>query len=143
MNPDPAPVPGTWHSAYEYESSSRGQTLTDERDVILAIGGHQVQQDVTLTIYGSQVRVRPLPDSPSRLEMDLSFDRSILAGFWSERTDQAGYYRGHLFTGTVLFIIAEDGRSMAGRWIGADRNLTEVNTGTWTLTWVRQQGGHA
>jgi hypothetical protein len=67
MNEGPSLIPGTWRSVYEYESSSRGQSFTDERDV-------------TLTLDGSVVRVTSLPGDPSRLEMELTFreHRSLL-----------------------------------------------------------------
>jgi hypothetical protein len=124
MNEGPSLIPGTWRSAYEYESSSRGQTLTDERDV-------------TLSLDGDVIRVRSLPDDPSRLEMELTFRGRSLLGTWMERTDLDGYYAGHVFLGTVLFILAGDGRSMTGRWTGGDRDMAQVNTGTWTLTLAR------
>jgi hypothetical protein len=125
MNEGPSLIPGTWHSVYVYESSSRDQTLTDERDV-------------TLSLEGAGVRVRSLPGSPSRLEMELAFrERRVLLGTWTERTDPDGYYAGITYVGTALFILAEDSRSMTGRWTGGDRDVAKVNTGTWTLTLAR------
>jgi hypothetical protein len=124
MNEGLSLIPGTWHSVYEYESSSRGQTLTDERDV-------------TLSLEDGGVRVSSLPGSPSLLEMELAFRGRILMGTWVERTDQEGYYAGATYIGTVLFILAEDSRSMTGKWTGGDRDLVKVNTGTWTLTLAR------
>jgi hypothetical protein len=121
MNEGPSLIPGIWHSVYVYESSSRDQVLTDERNV-------------TLSLEGAGVRVSSLPGSPSLLEMELAFRGRVLLGTWVERTDPDGYYAGITYLGTGLFILAEDSRSMTGRWTGGDRNLAVVNTGTWTLT---------
>jgi hypothetical protein len=56
MNEGPSLIPGTWHTVYEYESSSRCPPPSpfppDERDV-------------TLSLEGDVVRVRSLPGSPS------------------------------------------------------------------------------
>jgi hypothetical protein len=108
MNEGPSLIPGTWHSVYEYESSSRGQTLTDERDV-------------TVSLEGGQVRVNSFPDSPSRLAMELTIRERVPMGFWKERTDPDGYYAGVTYIGTALLILAEDGRSMTGKWTAGTR----------------------
>lgn len=39
LNEGPSILSGTWHSVYEYESSSWGQALTGERDVKLHLSG--------------------------------------------------------------------------------------------------------
>jgi hypothetical protein len=64
-------------------------------------------------------------------------DQRVPLGTWAERTDPDGYYAGHVYVGTALFILAGDSRSMAGRWTGGDKDLAVVNTGTWTLTLAR------
>jgi hypothetical protein len=111
---------GTWHSTYTYESSSRAETLTDERDV-------------DLNLAGQSVWIASQPADPSLLEMNLTAEGNLLTGTWRERTDPAGYYAGAAFTGAAQFILAGDGLSMFGRWVGHSRDLSEVNAGTWTL----------
>jgi len=69
--------------------------------------------------------------------MDLAVERGVASGTWRERTDPDGYYQGVIFTGAVQFIIAKDSLSMTGRWVGHSRDMSEVNTGTWTLTLAR------
>ncbi len=125
MNEGPSILPGTWHCTYAYESSSRGEALTDERDIDL----HWKP--------GSRLAVQSSPSSPSRLTMDLLVEGRTATGTWRERTDPSGYYKGAVFTGAVQLIIAEDNRSMSGRWVGHSRDMSEVNTGTWTLTLAR------
>jgi hypothetical protein len=125
MNEGPS---GFWRSVCTYESSSRGEVLTDERDVVFSV-------------LGSRVRGGSLPGpSPSRLEMDLEARGRMLTGTWLEETDPDGYYGGITFRGAVQFIVSEDRQSMSGRWVGHSRNLTEVNTGTWTLTLAGDAG---
>lgn len=119
------PPVGTWHSVYTYESSSRGQ-MTDERDV-------------ELIISPVGVIVTSLPGDPSRLDAILRFDGRLLTGTWRERTDRDGFYGGAVFRGGVQFILAADLRSAAGRWVGHSRDLTEVNSGTWALTYAGER----
>lgn len=123
MNEHPALIPGTWRSEYEYESSSRGQTLTGEHDV-------------QMTISRGVFRFQSLPGSPSRLEIELTFREPCFMGTWVEHTDPAGYYAGHVFFGTAVFLLdlTEEYMSLVGAWIGAGREATTVSTGPWTLT---------
>ena len=125
MNEGPSLIPGIWHSVRGYEGGGRGQALADERDV-------------TLSQQGDVIRVRSLPGSPSRLEMDLTFGgRQGVMGTWMERPGPGGNHAGRVFIGTALFILAEDGRSMTGRWTGGDKDIAEVHMGTWKLTLAR------
>ena len=118
MNEGPSILSGTWHSVYTYESTGRG-ILTDERDV-------------DLHLSGSDVWVASLPVDQSELELNLIISGRTLTGPWRERTHPDGHYAGATFTEAVQFILAEDSRSMSGRWVGHSRDLSEVNTGTWS-----------
>jgi len=123
MAPDLA---GIWTSTYEYPSSSRGGTFTSE---------HQV----TLTQDGNTVRVRSF-GSPSRVMIDLEAmeveDLVVLTGTWTEVTDPAGPYEGRRYHGGIQLLLSEDARRMSGAWIGHNRSLTSVNTGSWVLEQV-------
>lgn len=114
---------GTWRSVYEYPSSSRSGTFSSEHDV-------------TVTQDGNTVRVRSY-GSPSRVMIDLEAaeveDRVVLTGAWREHTDSLGYYEGTSYQGAVQFVLSEDGNKMSGAWVGHDRALTEMNTGSWDL----------
>jgi hypothetical protein len=114
---------GTWRSVYDYPCSSRGRTLSSEHDV-------------TVTEDGNTVRVRSY-GSPSRVMIDLEAaeveDRVVLTGTWREHTDPQGHYKGTAYHGAVQFVLSEDGSTMSGAWVGHDRALTGMNTGSWEL----------
>lgn len=118
MNEGPSIIPGTWHSVREPETGDTAHVLADERDV-------------TLSLSGSTARVRSLPGSASRLEMDLDLSRRPgIAGNWAQRDDPGS----PVLIGTALFVLADGGRSMAGKCTGGDPSLPHLNMGTWTLT---------
>lgn len=123
MNEGPSLTPGIWHSVYEYESSSRGQTFTDERDMLIAAPR-------------GQVMAMSLDEPFGRLWLQLSAAGHIVTASWTERTDPDGYYAGTAFQGVAQFILAADGLSMSGAWAGHSRDMSTVNTGPWTLTYA-------
>jgi hypothetical protein len=119
---------GVWLSEYEFESTGRGAAFT---------GRHYV----TAQRVGGLLQVQSVPASKSRLAMDLEVrDREgtggVLIGTWLEETEPGGYYQGKLFYGTLLAIVAPDGRTASGRWTGASHNELAVNTGPWHLSLV-------
>jgi hypothetical protein len=121
---------GVWLSEYEFESTGRGAIFA---------GRHYV----TARRIGERLRLQSVPASKSRLTMDLEVrDREgtagVLLGMWLEETDPAGYYQGKPFYGTLLAIVAPDGRAASGRWTGASHNELAVNTGPWRLTKVEE-----
>ena len=124
--PDPAvsygPLTGIWISAYEYHSSSRGETLTDKHYV-------------TVTQQGSILKVRSLPKTGSRLSMILSVNGNTVTGTWTEHTSQAGYYQGAVYHGAIQMLLEPTGHRMQGKWVGFGRDF-DVNIGGWSLTLV-------
>jgi transcriptional regulator with XRE-family HTH domain len=125
--PEPADSYGTlsgiWLSDYEYRSSGRDQAFH---------GRHHVM----LLQRGARLMVRSLPASKSRLSMDLDINGKVATGTWAERTQETGYYRGAVYTGALQLLQSEDGRRLAGRWVGFGKEPEEVNTGAWSLTLV-------
>ena len=123
MTEGPSIVPGIWHSVYTYGSSSRNATFTDERDILMA----KVRTQMTGMSLESDV---------GRLRMQLSTEGRLVTASWTERTDPDGYYAGTEFQGVAQFILAADGRSMSGAWVGHSRDMSVVNTGPWILDFV-------
>lgn len=130
MNEGP-PVPfGIWHSTYTYQSTGRASSFTDERDVLMRM-------------LGTYLMVISQETDPSALQLQMRPSGRLIAASWSERTDPDGYYAGATFTGVAQFILAEDGLSMSGAWAGHSRDMTTVNTGPWTLAYVKPWTGEA
>jgi hypothetical protein len=113
---------GIWHSRYVYHSTGRGRKLTGEHYVVVR------QQDNRL--LGESVPA----SNGSVLNLDLELNGSVATGTWSERTSPAGYYRGSVYHGAVQLLVDPMGKSMAGKWVGFDREFT-INSDEWTLTW--------
>src|ERR1035438_10536769 len=61
------PLTGIWLSRYEYESSSRGGTYSDEHYVVI------IQ-------HGARLQVRSVPAAASRLMMDLTANGAVITG---------------------------------------------------------------
>ena len=124
--PEPAesygPLSGIWLSAYTYESSGRGQTFISRHYVMV------LQR-------GARLMVRSLPASESQLSMDLSVNGQVTTGTWTEQTRGDGYYRGAVYHGALQMLEREDGRLLAGQWVGFGKE-GEINTGPWSLTLV-------
>jgi hypothetical protein len=121
MSSASADLTGIWLSEYEYESTTRG-------------GPFKGRHHVAVTQHAESLQVHSLPASRSQLVMDLTVKGRVVMGTWLERTDPDGHYAGAVYIGTVLMVLAPDGNAMSGKWTGGSKDLTEVNTGPWTLT---------
>lgn len=115
---------GVWLSRYEYVSSGRDdQSFTGEHYVVI------IQ-------HGDRLSVRSLPgESDSSLGMDLTVDRNIATGTWTEHTNTKGYYRGATYHGAIQLLVEPTGRRMIGQWVGFGKGM-EVNAGPWSLSFV-------
>ncbi|MEU6171236.1 helix-turn-helix transcriptional regulator [Streptantibioticus parmotrematis] len=130
-SPGPRAVPrpagetygGVWLSRYEFYSSGRDATFEGRHHVVL------VQ-------HGTRLTARSLPEASSNpaspLALDLTIDRSVVTGTWTERTARDGYYQGATYHGAVQLLVEPTGRRMAGKWVGFGKDF-DVNTGPWEL----------
>ncbi|MFC1429101.1 helix-turn-helix domain-containing protein [Streptacidiphilus sp. N1-3] len=125
----PAPVHnhgGVWISRYEYFSSSRGDTFTAAHYVLLIQHGNRL---TGRSLPGTSTN----PDSP--ITLDLTVDRNVVTGTWTEQTAADGYYNGARYHGAIQLLIEPTNRRMAGKWVGFGKEF-DVNTGPWTLSFV-------
>lgn len=116
---------GIWHSRYLYYSSSQSAELDGEHYVVLRQRGKQLVGQSLAHSTGS------------RLMLDLSVERPIATGIWTEQTSPTGRYKGATYHGTIQLVLNPMGRAMSGKWIGFGRNF-QVNSGDWELTWVER-----
>jgi transcriptional regulator with XRE-family HTH domain len=121
------PLTGIWLSRYEYESSSRGQILSDEHYVVV------IQ-------HGARAQVRSVPASKSKVMMDLTVNGQVVTGTWTEQTSPDGYYQGSVYHGAIQLLLDPTGHRMAGKWVGFGRDF-DLNTGPWTLALVSSDTG--
>lgn len=111
---------GVWLSRYEYFSSGRDETFTGQHFVVLLQ-------------HGNKLTARSLPGSAdSTLTMELTVDRNIVTGTWSEQTAPTSYYQGAKYHGAIQLLIEPTGRRMVGKWVGFGKNF-DINTGPWEL----------
>lgn len=124
--PDPSvnygPLTGIWISDYGYYSSSRDQHLTSKHHVLL------LQR-------GARLMTRSLPESGSRVGMDMSVNGQVVTGTWTEETERGGYYKGGVYFGCIQMLLDVTGHRLKGRWLGFGRDF-EINDGPWSLTLV-------
>lgn len=113
---------GIWHSRYTYESTGRGP-ITRHHYVV-------IRQE------GDQLTVESLPDSnDSPVSLSLTLRGPIGTGTWTEHTAVDGYYQGAVYHGALQVVVDPNGRSMAGKWVGFDKEL-HVDSGPWALDLV-------
>ncbi|MEE1825607.1 XRE family transcriptional regulator [Streptomyces sp. BE20] len=128
--PQPLPAPtggdysGVWLSHYEYFSSSRENTYSGPHHVVLTQRGNRLAAS---SLPGASSNA----DSP--LHLDLTVDRNVVTGTWTEQTADDGYYRGARYHGAIQLLVDPTGRRMTGKWIGFGKEF-DVNTGPWELS---------
>jgi transcriptional regulator with XRE-family HTH domain len=114
------PLTGIWLSTYEYTSSGREQTYTDQHHVLLIQHGRKLQ---ARSLLGS---------APSKLMMDLTINGQVITGTWTEETNPAGYYQGSTYHGAIQLLSDPTGHRLTGQWVGFGRDF-DVNAGSWKL----------
>lgn len=118
---------GVWRSTYGFVSNSRG--------------GIKCESEFFVTIHkkGEQLIVESLPNKEeSYLLLRLTLDGRVATGTWSEQTSPTGYYEGATYYGALQLVLSEDGKQLAGKWLGFDRNL-QVNSGPWEIVRIGQK----
>ncbi|WP_329279879.1 helix-turn-helix domain-containing protein [Streptomyces sp. NBC_00691] len=124
--PDGMNYSGIWLSRYEFFSSSRDETFEARHYVVLLQHGTRLTGQ---SLPGASSN----PDSP--LTLDLTIDRSVVTGSWTEQTAADGYYQGARYHGAIQMLVEPTGRRMAGKWVGFGKDF-DVNTGPWELRLV-------
>ncbi|MEU5612942.1 helix-turn-helix domain-containing protein [Streptomyces sparsogenes] len=114
---------GVWLSRYEFYSSGRDDSFEGRHYVVLVQHGNRLTAR-SLNCASSN------PDSP--LSLDLTVDRNVVTGTWTEQTAADGYYQGAHYHGAVQLLVEPTGRRMAGKWVGFGKDF-DVNTGPWEL----------
>ncbi|MFD3516599.1 helix-turn-helix domain-containing protein [Streptomyces sp. NPDC058657] len=114
---------GVWLSRYEFFSSSREQTFTAAHHVLVVHRGNRLTVE---SLPGASSN----PDSP--IHLDLTVDRNVVTGSWTEQTAADGYYNGARYHGALQLLVEPTGRRMAGKWVGFGKDF-DVNTGPWEL----------
>jgi hypothetical protein len=112
---------GTWLSAYEYPSTSRGGNFTSKQQL-------KAQQD------GYTVILESLPGAESYVIIRLKIDEQndVATGSWQETTNPAGHYKGATYHGVIQLLIGDDKKELVGKWLGFGKNK-DINTGLWKL----------
>lgn len=114
---------GVWLSRYEFYSSGRDSTFEGKHFVVLVQHGNRL---TGRSLPGASAN----PDSP--LALDLTVDRNVVTGTWTEETASGGYYQGARYHGAVQMLVEPTGRRMAGKWVGFGKEF-DVNSGPWEL----------
>ncbi|QEV20111.1 hypothetical protein [Streptomyces alboniger] len=124
--PQGAIFSGIWLSRYEFFSSSRSRTFTAAHHVLIVHRGNRLTVE---SLPGASSN----PDSP--IHLDLTVDRNVATGSWTEQTATDGYYQGARYHGAIQLLVEPTGRRMVGKWVGFGKDF-DVNTGPWELRLV-------
>ncbi|WP_406025995.1 hypothetical protein OH802_05885 [Nocardioides sp. NBC_00850] len=112
---------GIWLSRYVIHRSGHSMDEVYEHSIVVREQGDH--------LFATSL---PHP-SGSTVSLDLAIEPPTATGTWREATASDGPYEGATYHGALQLIIAPDGLSMNGLWIGFGRRL-DMNTGEWTLT---------
>ncbi len=104
-------------------SSGRGDTFTGAHYLILVQHGSRITGE---SLPGASAN----PDSP--LSLDVTADRNVVTGTWTEQSAPDGYYAGARYHGALQLLVEPTGRRMTGKWIGFGKDF-DVNSGPWEL----------
>ncbi|MBC9719669.1 XRE family transcriptional regulator [Streptomyces sp. TRM66268-LWL] len=124
---------GVWLSRYEFYSSSRDETFDCRHHVVVVQHGNRLTAQ---SLPGASTNL----DSP--LSLDLTVDRNVVTGTWTEQTAADGYYQGARYHGAIQLLVEPTGRRMAGKWVGFGKDF-DVNTGPWELRLLDRSTGRA
>src|SRR5687768_13628384 len=117
---------GVWLSKYRYHSDSRHKDFDD---------AHYVR----IYQHRNRLVIESLPDvNESYIIINLTLHEDLATGTWQETTAPMGYYEGTTYYGATQLVIAPDGKSMQGKWMGAGRNK-EINVGPFSLTYIGEE----
>ncbi len=126
MAQDNSVFDGTWHSTYWYPSNRQSGEETSEYELQVSHDGDQLVLQSQPTNNGAYILMR------------LSIDDGVATGTWQETTAPEGDFKGMVYSGALQLIVAKDGQSMEGKWVGIgrdyERNQPDIYSGRWLLT---------
>ncbi len=119
----PSNFSGIWRSDYTYHNSERDEDRLS-------------QHYVRMYPKGSELIIESVPElNDSYTLARFSIDGNVATGSWQEVTDPKGDYQGTIYHGAAQLIVAEDGKSLEGKWVGFGKNM-EVKTGPWKFVYI-------
>ena len=116
---------GIWLSNYVYHSSSRDED-------------HTSQHYMRILQEGDTIVFESLPDlNDSYMVARFTIDDNVATGSWQEVTAVDGEYKGAVYHGAAQMIIAEDRKTLEGKWVGFGKHM-DVKTGPWKIAYVAE-----
>lgn len=118
---------GVWMSTYQYHSNRRGQDFESknlmrayQREGRLIFETIPEMNDAYLSL---------------RLHIDEAIKGEVATGTWYEQTAAEGYYHGDSRHGVLQFFIADDKKSLRGKWLGYD-SQQNIQSNEWRLEYL-------
>jgi hypothetical protein len=116
---------GIWLSNYVYHSSSSDEDRTS-------------QHYMRILQEGDTIVFESIPElNDSYMVARFTLDDNVATGSWQEVTDTQGEYKGAVYHGAAQMIIADDRKTLEGKWVGFGKQM-EVKTGPWTISYVAE-----
>jgi hypothetical protein len=114
---------GIWRSDYIYRSSDRNE----DRKSVEYVRFYPNK-------YGFVVETVPKANESYELAR-FSVEGDVVTGTWQSNTSPKGDYKGAVYHGAAQLIISDDGKRLAGKWVGFGKNMV-VKTGPWEFTYL-------
>ena len=123
---DDSEFSGTWRCQHWWPSNNH-----DGEDTSIC--------DVRAEQTGRTVVFQSLPNEHDEyLLIRLKIDGDFANGSWTENAATDGEFSGKLYNGLLSMIIADDRKSITGKWVGIGRDVVldkpDVFTGRWEFT---------
>ncbi|HVU59403.1 MAG TPA: hypothetical protein VHC98_01025 [Candidatus Saccharimonadales bacterium] len=121
-------LPGIWHCRYWFPSNTH-----DGEDV----SEYYVRIDQTadgFTLHSLPNRLK------AYLQAHFTVESNLATGMWLENTSPTGEFGGMIYSGVFQLIIAEDAKSLHGRWVGIGRETdgsgAHIYEGRWEIDYA-------
>ncbi len=118
---------GVWMSVYKYHSNKR-DIDAESKNIVRAY-----QREGRLIFE----TIADMNDSylSLRFHIDDAISGEVATGTWYEQTAQDGHYHGDARHGVLQLLIAEDKKTLSGKWLGYD-STQNIQCNEWQLTYL-------
>lgn len=124
---------GIWRSTYWFPSNTHEGEDTSEYIVRV----HQ---------RGDKLTIVSIPNAiEAHITINITVDHKLATGTWVEHTAPHEEFEGMVYSGAMQLLIADDGNSMDGQWVGIGREKLgngeyepRIYNGRWQLVRIKE-----
>lgn len=117
---------GIWLSSYSFHNDARNFDGRSEHYVRIFKNGDDLVVESVPGLNAAYVILR------------LHVAGNLATGSWQEETAPEGYFKGAIYSGALQLLIADDKKSMKGKWV-AFTSSGGVKSNDWELTYIDEK----